>query len=239
MKERTIVIFLLFSHICMFVFGEQLTKENSYYDSFFISNGDTIWYKLGSDWSDSEVDWLINARTGLFALVDTNLNVITEFKYTYAYPFSHGMNTVGASINNKWGVVNKLGEEVVKFKYPHSPYSFYDTILKKEFYIFKKRHKEGVIDEDGDIVIPFDRVEIFNCGYGILQIQKGKNYFWYFLRTKKTISHGTQTVECSFYKSGKTIIIDEKTGKCGVIDTTGTFIKPCVYDRNEVKKFLK
>lgn len=223
----------------MFVFGEQLTKENSYYDSFFISNGDTIWYKLGSDWSDSEVDWLKNSRTHLLALVDTNLNVITEFKYTCAYPFSLGRNTVCASINNKWGVVNKLGEEIVKFKFPFPPNSIYDKTLKKEFYIFKKRRKVGVIDGDGNIVIPFDRVEIFECGYGILEILKGENYFWYFLRTKKTISHGTQGVECSFYKSGKTIIIDEKTGKCGVIDTTGTFIKPCVYDRNEVKKFLK
>ena len=235
MRKRTILIFLLLTHVCLFVFGEQLTKENSYYDSFFISNGDTVWYKRESDWRNSEVDWLKNSRTRLFALVDTNLNVITEFKYTYAYPFGQGWNTVEASVNNKWGVVNKLGEEIVKFQYPFSPDSFYDTVLKKEFYIFKRRRKEGVIDGDGNIVIPFDRVHIFNCGYGILEIEKDENFFWYFLRTKKTISHGTQGVECSFYKSGKTIIIDEKTGKCGVIDTTGTFIKPCVYERNEVK----
>ncbi|MEE1085332.1 MAG: WG repeat-containing protein [Paludibacteraceae bacterium] len=237
MGRKIINTLLLISiHVC--VCG-QISGDSTKDDRFFIANGDTIWYQLERDWRYSEVAWLKNSRTRLFALVDTNLNVITEFKYTWAYPFSQGRNTVDASINNKWGVVNKLGEEIIKFEYSFPSYSFYDKTLKKEFYIFKKRHKEGVIDEDGNIVIPFDRVEIFNCGYGILQIQKGKNYFWYFLRTKKTISHGTQTVECSFYKSGKTIIIDEKTGKCGVIDTTGTFIKPCIYDRNEVGKFLK
>ena len=65
----------------------QNSNEKPHADKFFVTNGDTVWYSTIFTWKHSDVNWLRNSRTQLLALVDSNLNVLTEFKYERFCPF--------------------------------------------------------------------------------------------------------------------------------------------------------
>ncbi|MEE1176153.1 MAG: WG repeat-containing protein, partial [Paludibacteraceae bacterium] len=96
--------------------SQNSTKISNSYD-FFTKNGDTILYRSEFFCSESDVDWLMNKRTRLYALVDSNFNVLTDFKYDSFYPI-YG-NTAIVRRNGNWGLINKRGEELIDFIYPN------------------------------------------------------------------------------------------------------------------------
>lgn len=218
----------------------QVSKANPQNDKFFITNGDTVWYHSKYTWYDSDVDWLMNERTHLHALVDSNLNVLTDFKYRRVTPYYPGFYSAAAMRDGKWGLVNKKGEEVTDFEYSLDPFPYLDTTINKEFFIFEKENKKGVVDANGNIIIPFKWRNVFFCGYAILELRsRGKSYL-YFMNTGESISLKNKGLLLRFNKYGKSVLVDSKTGKCGVIDTSGTIIQPCIYNREkDVEKFLK
>ena len=239
MVKKTMTLLMLFSTL-LIVWGQK-SKQDILYNSFFITNGDTVRYHSEYDWYSSDVDWLMNERTRLYALVDTNLNVLTEFRYRGVTPFYEGFYCAAAKRDGKWGLVNKKGEEVTDFEYSLDPFPCLDTTINKEFFIFeKKENKKGVIDVNGNIIIPFKWKNIFYCNYAILELRsRGKSYL-YFMNTGKSISLKNKGLLLRFNKYGKSVLVDSKTGKYGAIDTSGTIIQPCIYNREkDVEKFLK
>ncbi len=219
----------------------QVSKANPQNDKFFITNGDTIWYHSKYTWYDSDVDWLINERTHLHALVDSNLNVLTDFKYRRVTPFYEGFYCAAAKRDGKWGLVNKKGEEVTDFEYSLDPFPCLDTTINKEFFIFeKKENKKGVVDANGNIIIPFKWKNIFYCNYAIFNLSKRRKNYLYYVKTGKIISMSNYRMQTAFDKTGKTVLRDIKSNKYGVIDTSGTIIQPCIYgNRKDAEKFLK
>lgn len=218
----------------------QISKANPDYDKFFITKGDTVWFHSEYTWDESNVEWLMNERTCLLALIDSNLNVHTDFKYSMGYSFYSGDSCVPALCGNKWGMINKKGIEVLDFEYNFCyPASCLD-IENKEFYVFEKGNKKGIVDSDGNIIIPFDKwKKISYHKYSIFQLKKGPNYYLYFMKTGKTIPLKHNFLKYDFDKGGKTVLWNPKSKKYGVIDTTGTVIQPCIYTKEEAMKFSK
>lgn len=240
MVKKIIYLLIFFSIHFSNVWG-QISKANPQNDKFFITNGDTIWYHSKYTWYDSNVDWLMNERTHLHALVDSNLNVLTDFKYRRVTPFYEGFYCAAAKRDGKWGLVNKKGEEVTDFEYSLDPFPCLDTTINKEFFIFeKKENKKGVVDANGNIIIPFKWKNIFYCNYAIFNLKKGRKNYLYYVKTGKTLSLEKKFFINQFNKFGKAVLDDNKTGKYGVIDTSGTVIQPCIYNKEkDVEKFLK
>ena len=232
-------LLMLFSTF-LIVWGQK-SKQDILYNSFFITNGDTVRYHSEYDWYSSDVDWLMNERTRLYALVDTNLNVLTEFRYRGVTPFYEGFYCAAAKRDGKWGLVNKKGEEVTDFEYSLDPFPCLDTTINKEFFIFeKKENKKGVIDANGEIIVPFKWKDIFYCNCAILSLKRSRKNYLYYVKTGKTVQLKKKFFVNGFNKFGKAVLDDNKTGKYGVIDTSGTIIQPCIYNREkDVEKFLK
>lgn len=232
-------LLMLFSTF-LIVWGQK-SKQDILYNSFFITNGDTVRYHSEYDWYSSDVDWLMNERTRLYALVDTNLNVLTEFRYRGVTPFYEGFYCAAAKRDGKWGLVNKKGEEVTDFEYSLDPFPCLDTTINKEFFIFeKKENKKGVIDANGEIIVPFKWKDIFYCNCAILSLKRSRKNYLYYVKTGKTVQLKKKFFVNGFNKFGKAVLDDNKTGKYGVIDTSGTIIQPCIYgNRKDAEKFLK
>ena len=238
MIKKTFFLLSFFSIYILCVCGQK-SKEDSIYDNFFISDGDTIRYHSKYSWFYSNVEWMENERTQLKALVDSNLNVLTEFKYERFCPF---YGKCGAVMRNgKWGVVNKKGEEVIPFKYTMFPFSFSDTTSNKEYYVFTKKNKVGVIDSDGETIIPFKWDGIRYFKYVILEMEKDKCRYLYFMKTGKTVPIKKDMIICSDFNAyGETIVKDLNLNKYGIMDTSCTIIQPCIYNGlKEVRQHLK
>lgn len=235
---RKIINTLLLISISIYVYGQN-SNEKPHADKFFVTNGDTVWYSTIFTWKHSDVNWLRNSRTQLLALVDSNLNVLTEFKYERFCPF---YGKCGAVMRNgKWGVVNKKGEEVIPFKYTMFPFSFSDTSSNKEYYVFTKKNKVGVIDSDGETIIPFKWDGIRYLEYVILEMEKDKCRYLYFMKTGKTVPIKKDMIICSDFNAyGETIVKDLNLNKYGIMDTSCTIIQPCIYNGvKEVRQHLK
>ena len=237
MKRQFIYILILWG-ICMLCFG-QVSPDAPHKDRYFITNKDTIWYSTLYTWRKSDVAWLRNDRTGLYALVDSNCNVITNFEYGIHHPFYSDSQSALTTKNGKWGVVNKKGDIVIDFIYDECPLPCCDTTTNKEFYICAKNNTLGVIDSNGNMVVPFEWDNIFYCNYSIFELQNKDTTYLYFVRTNNTISMGNKKNQLDFNKFGKTIVRDCKLEKYGIIDTSGLIVQPCIYDRHDVKKFLQ
>lgn len=237
MKNKVINL-LLFFNISIYVFGQN-SNEKSHADRFFVSNGDTVWYSSIFTWKHSDVNWLRNSRTHLLALVDSNLNVLTEFKYESFCPFYGESGAVMR--NGKWGVVNKKGEEVIDFKYTMFPSPFIDMTSNKEYYIFTKKNKVGVIDLDDKTIIPFKWDGIRYLNFAILELRKGRSYYLYFMKTGKKISIDKDMIICrEFNDFGKTIVKDLNLNKYGIMDTSCMIVHPYIYNSyKEVRKLLE
>lgn len=237
MKNKVINLLLLLN-ISIYVFGQD-SNEKPHADRFFVSNGDTVWYSSIFTWKHSDVNWLRNSRTHLLALVDSNLNVLTEFKYERFCPF-YG-NGGAVMRNGRWGVVNKKGEEVIDFKYTMFPFPFIDTTSNKEYYIFTKENKVGVIDLDGKTIIPFKWDEIRYLNYAILELRRGQSCYLYFMKTGEKNAIKKDMIICrEFDDYGKTIVRDLELNKYGIMDTSCTIVQPCIYNSfKEVRKLLK
>lgn len=238
MEKITIILFLLCG-IFVDAWG-QTTKEKIENCKFFITNGDTVRYHSKYTWKRSNVEWLMNERTRLHALVDSNLNVLTDFKYSMASAFYPTDNCVPASRDGKWGMVDKKGNEIMEFEY-YEPYSMNCFDIKnKDFFLFEKRNVKGVVDTDGNIIIPFNKWEkISYHNYSIFQLKKGRNYYLYSMKTGKTVSLKHNFLKYNFDKEGKAVLWNPKFKKYGVIDTTGMVIQPCIYTKEEAMKLLK
>lgn len=238
MKNKIINIFLLFS-LFIHAFG-QISNEKPHADRFFMSNGDTVWYSSIYTWKHSDVNWLRNSRTHLYALVDSNLNVLTNFEFGYHFAFDSGYNCTAVMRNGKWGVVNRKGEDVVDFKYILPPQFYLDTTLNKEFYIFTHKNKMGVIDSNGKTIVPFKWNEIIYLNYAIFELKNSRSHYLYFMKKGIKVPKKKYSEICSdFNRYGKAIILDSKTNKYGIMDTSCTIIQPCIYNNKEVRKFLE
>lgn len=146
--------------------------------------------------------------------------------------------------NNKWGVVNPMGKELIPFMYD-SLSSFYgehnfnssanyqekDLYDSKCYFYFKNNGKIGCIDSKGIVLIEnkFDDLAYYyNKQYGIAI----NNTKWYIVNTKSKFEIPLSK-KIKYNNEGDYILIDS-LNKVGVIDANGKLIIPFLYDNYNV-----
>lgn len=98
-----------------------------------------------------------------YGFIDEKKNIVIDYKYDTAGPFSEGLARVG--INKKFGFVNKKGELVIPCIYDYAD-DFHDGFAKVAIYKsgFGSEYKVGCIDKKGRLVI--------KCVYDNLSIRE-------------------------------------------------------------------
>ncbi len=182
-----------------------------------------------------------------WAYADKLGNFITEFLYDGACDFREGIAAVCR--DGKWGLINKLGKEIVAPIYDEIYYNYYDNygdILA----CVKNDGKWGVIDKGGSIIIPFSYDEIKN--HYTIQNDPIKKYQYRF--NEECFSVKLNGKWGIIDKSGKIIVpmeydndiifingyaIVRRGGEYGVMDSKGSIVIPCTHDLIRDISYLK
>ncbi len=173
-----------------------------------------------------------NDKTHKFALIDSNLNQITPYKFDSYYSFyTHLKPNIFSDIvnlkiyplksNNKIGFINRNGEYIIPFKYD-------DVELMNGFY-FKVsiKNKYGLLNKYGQEVTPikYDFIENFNKGYSIFLL----NDKWGIIdSTGKEVTPIKYEKVFNHFNEG--IALAKMNDKYGFIDKMGKELSGFIYD---------
>lgn len=81
---------------------------------------------------------------------ERTLRKVIPCKYDYAFDFEG--NHAIVEKNNKWGLINEEGKEVIQ--------CVYDLVYRfKNYYIIEEEGKLGISDKEGKVVVPCDYTE--------------------------------------------------------------------------------
>ena len=112
-------------------------------------------------------DYGISFRAyGLTGLIDNFGKIIIHPEYQHILTPLRAGNNYSFCSNGKWGLINKTG----KIKVP----AIYDgefEYLEKNYYIAYTMEGDGVIDENGNIILPF---EYYDCSISLWDSKKNK-----------------------------------------------------------------
>ena len=153
-----------------------------------------------------------------WAIINIEGTAITKFKYKYICSFSEGFASVG--VGNRWTCVNTLGIELFK-----PVYKFIRPFLNGYSSVLNVYNKSGVIDKNGEVVIPFEYENIHYFQEGLLAVSKKR--LWGFLDSKSNVVIPFQFDEVhGGFKNGYCIVTKGKYK--GIIDKTGKTVIPFV-----------
>ena len=105
-------------------------------------------------------------KDGLTGLIDNFGKIIIHPKYQHILTPLRAGNNYSFCSNGKWGLIDRTG----KIKVP----AIYDgefEYLENNYYIAYTMDGDGVIDENGNIILPF---EYYDCSISLWNIQKDK-----------------------------------------------------------------
>lgn len=139
--------------------------------------------------------------------------------------------------NDLWGVLAKDLSTIIEPSYE-------DLNIETDFYGYKvialsakKNGKWGYINDNNEIILPFEYDYVIALNESYLWVSKQDKQFFYNRRTKKFSDITGYCLEYNtFYSKDvepETIIIKNTEGKYGLFKTDGTFPIPAVYDRIE------
>jgi len=127
--------------------------------------------------------------------------------------------------NNSWGFVDENGKEII----PLGIYEFLNPIDEKNMILAKKNGKDGYIDINQNILIPFeyDDLGVFSSAYEIAPAQKNGKSGAINRKGEVVVPFIYDKVNY-FYNSGLAIVI--KNGKYGFVNDIGKEIIPVIYE---------
>jgi len=178
---------------------------------------------------------LVAKKDGYFGLISNTNELIQPFKYKYIY-FLKG-NPVFVDQNNKVGIIDLDGIEVIPFEYDaiyNTYYSF--SALEREFpktkniFIVEKGGKFGTIDDQNNVIIPI----IYDGLSGWVEYGPPAHHFAKLGEKYGIISfRGEEIIPIEYDYVGIPIndfIRVRKNDKYGVIFWENKVILPCEYD---------
>lgn len=141
-------------------------------------------------------------------------------------------------VNNKWGVINEFGKEVLPFKYDHI------YMYNEDFFTVYLDGKLGFISKKGNILKPLKYNEELRIVYEFLY-DKGPNVFGVGVMRNKhkfLIDNNCKEIkllkpydEIDEFLEGKALVTYQN--KCGFIDREGKEIVPLNYDYQEQVRY--
>ncbi len=154
------------------------------------------------------------------ALMDYFFNYVVPFKYDAILEFDHGLAPV--RVGEKWGYINKTGNEVVGLIYGPGYHGKTSEGLTWQM----KDGKAGFIDTMGKIAIPF----IYDLGTqflnGFAQVRKSGKWI-YIDHQGKELDLPNFDYVGPFFEGLSAVKLKQKTG---FIDTTGKLVIPITFD---------
>ena len=171
-----------------------------------------------------------------YGLIDNCGNYLIPPKYEkFEETFGENSPYFTAKLNDKYGVINKIGKTVIDFKYDGMR-----LFGDKEHICAKTGDKWGLIDINGNIIIPFIYDESFNNynlpfgeNDGFIAEKEGK-YGVINLQNESIVPLEYDFICSSFFDITKSMTIAEKDGKRGVINVQNETLIPFEYKYIEI-----
>lgn len=159
-------------------------------------------------------DWVKDFDNGLaiikqkydWGLIDKTGKIIIAPKYINIFPFKNNYAIVLTN-NNKYGVINKVGKEIIPATYSIVSFDGFCNGLIS----VKKDFAYGFLDSTGKVIIPFEYSYALSFSEGLAAVQKVDKWGFIDNKGKMVIAPIFDWVEASF-KSGKAAVrINDET----------------------------
>jgi len=154
-------------------------------------------------------------ENGLWGFSDSLGNIVIPKIYDFVSSFDKGVARV--KLNNKWGLINRQGEEIAPIKY--DKLSLIDTVFSPPIIRAYIGEKVGILDLSGNETIPviYDFIAYSNMGYyGLFSIRLGD---------KKGFASRTQVVIPAIYSEisplGLATATAKRDGRYFIVDRDG------------------
>lgn len=176
----------------------------------------------------SASDWgiqndFVRINYGSWGFLDIEGRIAIEARYDYVFPFEQGKARV--IYDNKWGVIDKKGNYIIK--------PIYDWIeLKKVenrscFLVFKRKKRFGALDTSG--IVQLDPVLLqarpFTNGFAAVKFKSG----WTFLKGDMRPLHEAVFDEVEDFNACSEYTRVAKDRKWGFLGKSGVLIVDCQY----------
>ncbi|MBL4706429.1 MAG: WG repeat-containing protein [Flavobacteriales bacterium] len=168
-------------------------------------------------------EYIMIIENGKFGFIDLQGNVKIAPKYDLALGFVPGYELAPVQKNGKWGMINKLGDLAVDYKFDAPPINNMGNFTK--YAKLKSGNLYGVYDRSGKIVVPPMFSEIGQIDGEVMYdvVKDGKRGVYLIKRGKFLVSDfmNPSENEYSYYQQGFLIyrngnswgVINSKTGK--------------------------
>jgi hypothetical protein len=165
--------------------------------------------------NDKKMNGLINLKNELIS------NKLYE-QVSYVGDEEHGYYAV--KNNNKWGYINKRGEEVIPLIYDKISFNINEGLIPVQ-----KDGKWGYIDGDNNIKIPFEYDEASAFTNKLAYVKKGEFYGCISMKNKVKIDFKLENSGYPFFTEKLSVF--RKNNKYGFINKKGKVIIPPKFDK--------
>ncbi len=160
----------------------------------------------------------------LLGLLKTNNTLLTEPIYSQIFYIDDDEFFV-VKKDNKYGFINKLGEEVVPLIYEEVAFNVTENLIA-----VKKENKWGFINRNNDVIIPFEYDEAYPFFEKLAVVKKGNQYGAINTKNKVKGKFNGENEKKSFPFYSDGLRVFEKEGKFGYINKKGKVVIPAIYE---------
>lgn len=166
---------------------------------------------------------VMDAERG-WGFINSQGKLVIDCKYTFVHDYREGLAAVMDSTRG-WGFIDLSGNEVIPLKYQFAS-SFYEG-----FAYVMVNEKIGFIDSKERFLIKpeYSSCNYFQNGFAVVQTEKSSKVF---NRDGKCVLSSRKYDDIDYFNYGLAAV-EDRSGKCGYIDTTGKLIVPLKYDYSE------
>ena len=219
--QGTCVTNKTYSYIEEFKNGIALAFRQGY--GYIDHNGNEVIECIHTDVKQGTAISVFLKKDGKWALFSPNGENMTGYIYDDAGEFENGLSAVSIAINGstKYGYVNDSGDIIIPFIYSSAQKFKYGRA------VVSVGRKHGIIDFEGNTVIPFDYTG-FNPSYDYNVIAAANtNSKWGLISfANKAL---TPFVYDYIFEFNNGLAAVLQNGKFGVIDTLGNIVVPITY----------
>ena len=160
---------------------------------------------------------------GKWGYLSKDGNIAIEASFDFVYPFKG--ETAIVKVGDKWGVINKKGEYLIKPVYWNIKRIEYEG--DTYFHVFKKQARFGVIDKDGNTVVypEYLKADNFRNGKMAVKFKKG----WTFIDSSLSPICAAQFEEVMPFSNNRAAV--QKNGKWGFINAYGDMVIMATYNK--------
>lgn len=161
-------------------------------------------------------------KDGKFGYVNQQGMVVLAPAYERADVFVGGVGVVNQ--NDKYGVIDQKGNWIVKPAYDDIWVNDRDSVLT-----VRKGNAYGFLRLNGQVITPVKYYSVDGYSWGVARV------FQFTSHPQAVNKKGKELIPATHYFEGGPMrgfmkVIDRKTEKAGIIDSTGNFFLPCIYD---------